>query len=74
LHAVHTQLRKTALREAKILKQLQHPNVVRLLELFRSKTKLFMVFEFVDKSILRLLVRVQAPNLTGSAWRRANTS
>jgi hypothetical protein len=44
------------LREAKILRDLQHPNCVRLLELFRSKTTLFMVFEFVDRSVLRHLV------------------
>lgn len=50
------QLRKTAIREAKILRQLQHPNVVRLLELFRSKTSLYMVFEFMNRSILNVLV------------------
>ncbi|KAL6764901.1 cyclin-dependent kinase-like 4-like protein [Haematococcus lacustris] len=48
-------IRKTAVREARILKQLQHPHVVRLLELFRSKTRLYMVFEFMDQTILKLL-------------------
>lgn len=33
---VRLQVRKTAIREAKILKQLQHPNVVRLLEVCRT--------------------------------------
>lgn len=49
------QLRKLALREARILQSLQHPNVVKLHELFRTRSKLFMVFEYVDKSILNVL-------------------
>ncbi|KAJ0397618.1 hypothetical protein P43SY_003502 [Pythium insidiosum] len=46
------QVKKTALREIKILKQLKHENIVSLLEVFRVKGKLYLVFEFVEKTIL----------------------
>lgn len=46
------QVKKTALREIKILKQLRHENIVSLLEVFRVKGKLYLVFEFVEKTIL----------------------
>lgn len=65
--SMNVQTRKTALREAKILRQLQHPNVVRLQEVFRSKTKLYMIFEYVDRSILQLLVR-HATRLIFLCW------
>ena len=39
------QVRKTALREVRLLKQLRHENVVRLTEVFRRKGKLYLVFE-----------------------------
>ncbi len=37
------QVRKTALREVRILKQLSHDNIVSLLEVFRRKRKLYLV-------------------------------
>eukprot|EP00756_Hemistasia_phaeocysticola_P020495 Hpha_TRINITY_DN15720_c0_g7::TRINITY_DN15720_c0_g7_i1::g.39758::m.39758/K08824/CDKL; cyclin-dependent kinase-like len=51
------QVRKTALREVRILKQLKHENIVNLLEVFRRPRdkKLFLVFEFVEKTILEEL-------------------
>lgn len=39
------QVRKTALREVRILKQLRHDNIVNLIEVFRRKGKLHLVFE-----------------------------
>ena len=42
------QVRKTALREVRILKQLKHENIVNLIEVFRRKGKLYLVFEYVD--------------------------
>ena len=42
------QVRKTALREVRILKQLKHDNIVTLIEVFRRKGKLHLVFEFVE--------------------------
>ena len=51
------QVKKTALREVRLLKQLRHANIVSLLEVFRrpSDLKLFLVFEFVEKTILEEL-------------------
>ena len=46
------QVRKTALREVRLLKQLRHENVVRLTEVFRRKGKLYLVFEYVERTIL----------------------
>lgn len=46
------QVKKTALREIKVLKALKHENIVSLLEVFRVKGKLYLVFEFVEKTIL----------------------
>jgi cyclin-dependent kinase-like len=49
-------VRKTTLREVKILRQVsKHENIVQLLEAFRRKGKLYLVFEFVDKNVLELL-------------------
>ncbi|KDO21222.1 CMGC/CDKL protein kinase [Saprolegnia parasitica CBS 223.65] len=46
------QVRKTAMREIRILKQLKHENIVNLIEVFRRKGKLYLVFEYVEKTIL----------------------
>ncbi|RLN65452.1 hypothetical protein BBJ29_001155, partial [Phytophthora kernoviae] len=51
------QVKKTALREIKILKQLKHENIVSLLEVFRMKGKLYLVFEYVEKTILEEIER-----------------
>jgi len=51
------QVRKTALREVRILKQLKHENIVNLIEVFRRKGKLYLVFEYVDRTILEDLER-----------------
>eukprot|EP00771_Trimastix_marina_P001851 gnl/Trimastix_PCT/2956.p1 GENE.gnl/Trimastix_PCT/2956~~gnl/Trimastix_PCT/2956.p1 ORF type:complete len:432 (-),score=67.05 gnl/Trimastix_PCT/2956:994-2289(-) len=46
------QVRKTALREIRILKQLKHPSIINLIEVFRRKGKLYLVFEFMEKTVL----------------------
>jgi cyclin-dependent kinase-like len=48
-------LRKTTLREVKLLRMLRHPNIVSLTEAFRRKTKLYLVFEYVEKNLLEVL-------------------
>ncbi|KAH8057086.1 cyclin-dependent protein serine/threonine kinase [Aureococcus anophagefferens] len=48
-------VRKTTLREVKILRMLRHPNIVSLKEAFRRKGKLYLVFEFVAKNLLEVL-------------------
>lgn len=50
------QTRKTSLREVRVLKQLRHDNVVTLLDVFRRKGKLHLVFEFIEEgTILEVL-------------------
>ncbi|XP_065051886.1 cyclin-dependent kinase-like 4 [Rhopilema esculentum] len=48
-------IRKIALREIRMLKQLKHPNLVNLLEVFRRKRKLHLVFEYCDHTVLNEL-------------------
>lgn len=48
-------LRKTTLREVKILRLLRHSNIVSLTEAFRRKGKLYLVFEYVAKNLLEVL-------------------
>lgn len=43
------------MREIKILRMLKHPNIVHLLEAFRRRHKLYLVFEFVEKNLLEIL-------------------
>ncbi|ESO84233.1 hypothetical protein LOTGIDRAFT_108359 [Lottia gigantea] len=45
-------VKKIALREVKMLKQLRHDHLVNLLEVFRRKKRLYLVFEFVDHTVL----------------------
>ena len=51
------QVRKTALREVRILKQLRHDNIVSLIEVFRRKKRLYLVFEYVESTLLEELER-----------------
>lgn len=48
-------VRKTTLREVKILRIMRHENIVQLKEAFRRKGKLYLVFEFLEKSMLDVL-------------------
>eukprot|EP00055_Hartaetosiga_balthica_P001115 m.138114 g.138114 ORF g.138114 m.138114 type:complete len:293 (+) comp13233_c0_seq1:58-936(+) len=41
----------TAIREISLLKELQHPNVVSLLEVIHSESDLHLVFEFLDHDL-----------------------
>ncbi|XP_010592435.1 cyclin-dependent kinase-like 2 [Loxodonta africana] len=45
-------VKKIAMREIKLLKQLRHENLVNLLEVCKKKKRWYLVFEFVDHSIL----------------------
>ncbi|XP_064484027.1 cyclin-dependent kinase-like 4 [Ornithodoros turicata] len=48
-------IKKIALREIRMLKQLKHPNLVNLIEVFRRKRKLHLVFEYCDHTVLDFL-------------------
>ncbi|XP_068391992.1 cyclin-dependent kinase-like 3 isoform X2 [Eschrichtius robustus] len=43
---------KIATREIKLLKQFRHENLVNLIEVFRQKKKIHLVFEFIDHTVL----------------------
>jgi len=43
------------MREVKYLKMANHPNIVHLMETFRRKDKLHLVFEFAEKTVLDVL-------------------
>ncbi|XP_045537749.1 cyclin-dependent kinase-like 1 isoform X6 [Papilio machaon] len=53
-------IRKIALREIRMLKNLKHPNLVNLLEVFRRKRKLHLVFEYCDHTVLHELDKYPA--------------
>lgn len=48
-------VRKTTLREVKVLRSLKHANIVSLKEAFRRKGRLYLVFEYVEKNLLEVL-------------------
>ncbi|XP_078261385.1 cyclin-dependent kinase-like 4 isoform X1 [Rhinoraja longicauda] len=50
-------IKKIAMREIRMLKQLKHDNLVNLLEVFRRKRKLHLVLEYYDYSVLNELER-----------------
>ena len=41
----------TAIREISLLKELDHPNIVALMDVVHADAKLFMVFEYLDKDL-----------------------
>ncbi|XP_058855265.1 cyclin-dependent kinase-like 2 isoform X4 [Acipenser ruthenus] len=45
-------VKKIAMREIKLLKQLRHENLVNLLEVCKKKRRWYLVFEFVDRTLL----------------------
>lgn len=49
----------TAIREISLLKELQHPNIVRLHDVLHTERKLTLVFEFLDKDLKKVLDEVQ---------------
>ncbi|XP_046323586.1 cyclin-dependent kinase-like 3 isoform X2 [Marmota monax] len=45
-------INKSAMREIKFLKQFRHENLVSLIEVFRQKKRIHLVFEFIDHTVL----------------------
>lgn len=52
-------IKKIALREVRLLKQLKHPNLVNLIEVFKRRRRLHLVFEYIDHTVLELMERHQ---------------
>ena len=48
-------VKKTTLREVKVLRMLKQANIVSLREAFRRKGKLYLVFEYVERNLLEIL-------------------
>ncbi|XP_068624298.1 cyclin-dependent kinase 2 [Battus philenor] len=51
----------TALREISVLRDLNHPSVVRLLDVLLVETKLFLVFEFLHMDLKKLMDLTKGP-------------
>ncbi|XP_034041285.1 cyclin-dependent kinase 1 [Thalassophryne amazonica] len=45
----------TAIREISLLKELQHPNVVRLLDVLMQESRLYLIFEFLSMDLKKYL-------------------
>eukprot|EP01068_Selenidium_serpulae_P012115 Selendium_serpulae@DN5772_c0_g1_i6.p1 len=45
----------TAIREISLLKELHHPNIVRLEDVFHTEKRLTLVFEYLDQDLKKLL-------------------
>ena len=45
-------VKRTTMRELRVLRSLRQENIVQLLEFFKRKRKLYLVFEFVERNML----------------------
>ena len=45
----------TAIREISLLKELEHPGIVQLLDVVHADQKLYLVFEYLDKDLNKLM-------------------
>ena len=48
-------VKRTTMRELRVLRSLRQENIVQLLEFFKRRRKLFLVFEFVERTMLEVL-------------------
>lgn len=52
------QVRKMAFREIRMLKKLHHDNLVNMIEVFRRRKRFYLVFEYLDHTLLEELERL----------------
>uniref|UniRef100_A0A8C7J7I1 Cyclin dependent kinase like 3 n=1 Tax=Oncorhynchus kisutch TaxID=8019 RepID=A0A8C7J7I1_ONCKI len=50
-------MKKVIMREIKLLRKFRHENLVNMLEVFRFKKRLYVVFEYIDRTVLEDLER-----------------
>ncbi|CAB1316704.1 unnamed protein product [Coregonus sp. 'balchen'] len=50
-------MKKVIMREIQLLRQFRHENLVNMLEVFRFKKRLYVVFEYIDRTVLEDLER-----------------
>jgi cyclin-dependent kinase len=55
LQAEEEGIPSTAIREISLLKELQHRNIVKLLDVIHTSKKLTLVFEFVDQDLKKII-------------------
>lgn len=48
-------IRKIAMREVKMLRQLKHPNLINLIEVFRRKKRIHLVFDYCELTVLDVI-------------------
>ncbi|XP_077610838.1 cyclin-dependent kinase 3 isoform X2 [Crocuta crocuta] len=53
----------TAIREISLLKELKHPNIVRLLDVVHSEKKLYLVFEYLSQDLKKYMDSMPASEL-----------
>ncbi|EZA59948.1 hypothetical protein DMN91_001389 [Ooceraea biroi] len=61
------QVRKIAIREIRVLKKLRHENLVNMIEVFRRRKRLYLVFEYLDHTVLDELEETEG----GLDWERS---
>jgi serine/threonine protein kinase len=55
-----------ALREIQSLRRLNHPNIVKLKEVIRERNELYLIFEFMDATVLDLFDQTKDQDTLGS--------
>ena len=60
-------LPSTALREMGLLKELDHPGVVKLLEIIHGENKLYLVFEYFNTDLKKFMDKRGYPLSIGHA-------
>lgn len=48
-------MRKIAIREVRMLRQLRHPNIINLIEVFRKRRRLHLVFDYCELTVLDVI-------------------
>lgn len=48
-------MRKIAVREVRMLRQLRHPNIINLIEIFRRRRRLHLVFDYCELTVLDVI-------------------